>query len=42
MLYLDSVYSSKTVFYPVKPPTAQDLDKVTQKIAERYPVILKK
>jgi len=35
MLYLDGVYSSKAVFYPVKPPTAQDLDKVTQKIAER-------
>lgn len=35
MLYLDGVYSSKAVFYPVKPPTAQDIDKVTQKIAER-------
>ena len=35
MLFLDGVYNRLAVFYPVKPPTARDLDVVTQKIAQR-------
>ena len=35
MLYLDGVYSKQAVFYPVKSPTSRDLERVTQKIAER-------
>ena len=42
MLYLDGVYNKHAVFYPAKPLTAQDLDKVTQKIAERVSRYLEK
>lgn len=35
MLYLDGVYGKNAVFYPVKPPTFQDIDRMAQKIAER-------
>lgn len=42
MLYLDGVYSKSAVFYPVKSPTVQDLEKVTQKVAERVSRYLEK
>lgn len=42
MLYLDGVYNKKGIFYPVKSPTSQDLEKVTQKIAERVSRYLEK
>ncbi|MFT6437668.1 MAG: hypothetical protein ACJAVI_005744 [Candidatus Azotimanducaceae bacterium] len=35
MLYLDGVYDKQGVFYPVKSPTYQDIESITQKIAER-------
>ncbi len=35
MLYLNGVYDSKGYFWPVKPPTRQDLDVITHTIAER-------
>ena len=42
MLFLDGVYNKHAVFYPVKPPTARDLDVVTQKIAQRVSRYLEK
>jgi hypothetical protein len=42
MLYLDGVYNKNATFYPVKPPTSQDVDRVTQKIAERVSRYLEK
>jgi hypothetical protein len=42
MLYLDGVYTKSAVFYPVKPPTSQELDLVAQKIAERVSRYLEK
>lgn len=35
MLYLNGVYDSSGYFWPVKPPTTEDLDKVTHTIAKR-------
>ena len=35
MLYLNGVYDSKGYFWPVKPPTTEDLDKITHMIATR-------
>jgi hypothetical protein len=35
MLYLNGVYDSKGYFWPVKPPTTGDLDKITHMIATR-------
>ena len=42
MLSLDGVYSRNAVFYPVKPPTFQDLERLVQKIAERVSRYLEK
>jgi len=42
MLYLDGVYNKKGIFYPVKSPTSQDLERVAQKIAERVSRYLEK
>ena len=33
MLYLNGVYDSKGYFWPVKPPSPEDLDGITHKIA---------
>ena len=35
MLYLNGVYDRKGYFWPVKPPTMEDLDKITHTIASR-------
>ena len=35
MLYLNGVYDAKGYFWPVKPPTPQDLDEIAHKIAKR-------
>ena len=35
VLYIDGAFNKRVVFYPVKPPTKQDLDTVTHKIAQR-------
>ncbi|HIG39449.1 MAG TPA: hypothetical protein EYQ14_02740 [Gammaproteobacteria bacterium] len=35
MLYLSGVYDNKGYFWPVKPPTKEDLDKVAHTIAKR-------
>ncbi len=35
MLYLNGVYDPKGYFWPVKPPTAEDLNKITHTIAKR-------
>jgi hypothetical protein len=42
MLYLDGVYDKQGVFYPVKSPTYQDIECITQKIAERVSRYLEK
>ena len=42
MLYLDGVYNKQGVFYPVKSPNYQDLEKIAQKIAERVSRYLEK
>jgi hypothetical protein len=42
MLYLDGVYDKQGVFYPVKSPTYQDIESITQKIAERVSRYLEK
>lgn len=36
------MYSKNVVFYPVKPPTSHDLDRIAQKIAERVSRYLEK
>ena len=35
MLYLNGVYDSKGYFWPVQPPSPEDLDGITHKIAKR-------
>ena len=35
MLYLNGIYDAKGYFWPVKPPTPQDLDEIAHKIAKR-------
>ncbi len=35
MLYIDGAFNKRAVYYPVKPPTKQDLAIVTHKIAQR-------
>ncbi|XOV87621.1 MAG: transposase [Pseudomonadota bacterium] len=35
MLYLNGVYDPKGYFWPVKPPTAEDLNKISHTIAKR-------
>ena len=42
MLYLDGVYSNNAIFHPVRPPTSHDLNRVTQKIAQRVSRYLEK
>ena len=37
MLYLNGTHDRKGYFWPVKPPTAGDLDKTTRTIAKRVP-----
>ena len=40
--YLDGAFNKKGVFYPVKPPTPQELDRITQTIALRVTRYLEK
>lgn len=35
MLYLNGVYDAQGDFWPVKPPTREDLDRITHMIAKR-------
>ena len=35
MLYLNGVYDNKGYFWPVRPPTPEDLDRITYAIAKR-------
>jgi hypothetical protein len=42
MLYLEGVYDKQGVFYPVKSPTYQDIESITQKISERVSRFLEK
>jgi hypothetical protein len=42
MLYLDGVYDKQGIFYPVKSPTYQDIEKIAQKIAARVSRYLEK
>ena len=42
MLYVDGVFDRRADFYPLKPPTATDLDAITHKIAQRVSSYLEK
>ncbi len=41
-IYLDGAFNKKGVFYPVKPPTPRELDRITQTIALRVTRYLEK
>ena len=42
MLYLNGVYDAKGYFWPVKPPTCEDLDVIAHTIARRVSRFLEK